>query len=194
MYEREQPRKESLEDYAIVLDYLPTGKSFSVKSEPITQLLGEERFTLLEAILKPGTGVKNEERVYIGKGERDKIQLIKLRITYNELTEGARNELPHAISQIIKGNEKRFIDFFNGAGPINIREHSLELLPGIGKRYLNAILKAREEKPFESFQDMSGRVQLLQDPVRLLVERVIMELKGESRFYILTRPYSRRYE
>ena len=66
--------------------------------------------------------------------------------------------------------------------------HSLELLPGVGKKHLSAILKAREEKPFESFKDISERVSLLQDPIKLLTERVILELKGESRFYMLTRP------
>lgn len=187
----QEPKREELEEYAVVLDYLPTGKSFSVRSEPITQLIGETKFTLLEAIPKEGASVKVGERVYIGKNERDKISLIKTRLTYNDLTEGARNELPNAIKKIIKDNEKRFVEVFNIAGPINIREHSLELLPGIGKKHLQAILSAREQKKFESFADISSRISLLQDPIRLLTERVLIELKGESRFYILSRPYAR---
>ena len=66
--------------------------------------------------------------------------------------------------------------------------HSLELLPGVGKKHLTALLDARDDKPFESFGDITNRVPLLQDPVKLLTERVLIELKGESRFYILTRP------
>ncbi len=186
MHESEQ-RREDLEEYAIVLDYLPTGKSFSVRSEPIVQLIGETRFTLLEAVPK-NPEIRVAERLYIGKGDRDKIALIKTRLTYANLTEGAKNELPNAISAIIKINEKKFVDFFNNASPLNIRIHSLELLPGVGKKHLVAILDAREEKPFESFEDMSKRVSLLQDPVKLLTERVLEELKGDSRFYILTRP------
>jgi putative nucleotide binding protein len=187
-----EQRREGLEEYAVVLDFLVTGKSFSVNPEPLSQLIGEERFTLLEVLLKPGASVKISERVYIGKADRDKISLIKTRLSYMELTESARNELPIAVSEIVKRNESRFVSVFNKAGPLNIREHSLELLPGVGKKHLQYILKAREEKEFESFADISARVPLLQDPIKLITERVLRELKEESRFYLLTRPYSRR--
>lgn len=186
-----EQRREELEEYAVVLDYLPTGKSFSARSEPVAILIGETKFTLLEAVPKPGALVKVGERVYIGKGERDKISLIKSRLSYNDLPEGARNELNVVVPDVVKREEKRFVNVFNKAGPINIREHSLELLPGVGKKHLQAILKAREEKEFESFSDITSRVPLLQDPVKLLTERIMVELKGESRFYLIARPYSR---
>lgn len=186
--EEVEQRKEGLEEYAIVLDFLPTGRSSSVRSEPIVQLLGEQKFTLLEAVSK-SNDVKSAERVYIGKGERDKISLIKGRLAYNDLTEGAKNELPNAVKRIIQGNEQRFVDVFNTASPLNIRMHSLELLPGVGKKHLSAILDAREDKKFESFKDISERVPLLQDPVKLLTDRIIVELKGESRFHLLTKPF-----
>ena len=186
MYETEL-RKEELEEYGMVLDYLATGKSFSVRSEPVVQIIGETKFTLLEAVPKI-SDIKVGERIYIGKGERDKISLIKSRLSYQSLTEVAKNELPNAIITVIKNNEKRFIAFFNNASPINIRMHSLELLPGIGKKHLAALLTSRDEKPFESFEDMINRVDLLQDPIKLLTERILVELKGETRFYILTRP------
>jgi putative nucleotide binding protein len=183
-----QESHEGLEEYAVVLDFLSTGKSFSPKPEPLVQLLGENKFTLLEAVPKV-PDVKVKERVYIGKGERDKIALIKARVTYNDLTEVAKQELPGVIMEIIKANEPKFVGVFNNASSLNIRMHSLELLPGVGKKHLSAILKAREEKEFASFKDISERVALLQDPIKLLTERVIAELKGDSRFYLLTRPY-----
>jgi putative nucleotide binding protein len=190
MEEQEVHEHEGLEEHALVLDYMPTGKSFSPKPEPLVQLLGESKFTLLEAVPKVSE-IRIRERVYIGKGERDKIALIKSRIMYNDLTQVAKNELPGAIAQIIRENEPKFVGVFNTASPLNIRMHSLELLPGVGKKHLNAILRAREEKEFASFKDISERVPLLQDPVKLLTERVIEELRGESRFYMLTRPYAR---
>jgi putative nucleotide binding protein len=100
--------------------------------------------------------------------------------------------LQRAISTIIKANEKRFVDVFNNAGPLNIRQHALELLPGIGKKHLEAILKARNEKRFESFVDINARVSLLQDPAKLIGERVLSELQGTERFYMFTKPYSKR--
>ncbi|MGC8676061.1 MAG: DUF655 domain-containing protein [Candidatus Micrarchaeia archaeon] len=184
----EQEPNEELEEYARVLDFMPSGKSSSLRSEPVAQLVGESKFTLLEVATKT-RDIKIGERVYIGRGERDKVLQIKARITYNDLTETAKNQLPIEIANIIKQNEARFVKMFNTAGPISMRLHALELLPGIGKKHLEAILNARDEKEFESFEDLSKRVPLLQDPVKLLTERIIDELKGGSKFYILTRPY-----
>ncbi len=186
------PGEEKIEEYALVLDYLSTGKSGSGRGEPIAQLIGEEWFTLLEAVPKPGATMTPSERVYIGKAEREKISLIKSRITYNDLTEHARSELPALISKIVKEKETHFVNVFNTAGPLNIREHSLELLPGIGKKHMDAILKARNEKKFESFKDITDRVTLMQDPIKLITDRVIEELQGTGRFYMFTKPYVKK--
>lgn len=184
--------EEKREEHAYVLDFMASGKAFSNRPEPITQLLGEEKFTILEATIKPGASLSLGERVYIGREERDKILLIKSRIGFSELTQTAKNELPTVVMNIVRGNEKRFVDVFNNAGPLNIRQHSLELLPGVGKKHLEAIIKARNEKKFESFQDIMNRVQLLQDPARLITDRIIAELQGEERFYMFTKPYRKR--
>ena len=185
----DEPQKEMREEYAVALDFMLSGKAFSHKSDPVAQLLGELWFTLLEVQPKPGAVIGIGERIYIGKAERDKVALIKARISYNDLTQSAKNELPNAIMAIIKGDEKRFVDVFNNAAPLNIREHSLELLPGVGKKHLQAILKARSEKRFESFADITARVSLLQDPAKLIKDRIISELMGAERFYMFTKPY-----
>jgi putative nucleotide binding protein len=184
--------EERREEYAYVLDFMHAGKSFSNKSEPVAQLIGEEWFTLLEVTPKPGVTMNLGERVYIGKEERDKVSLIKSRVSYNELTQTAKNELQKTIIQIIKANEQRFVDVFNNAGPLNIRQHSLELLPGVGKKHLEAILKARQEKKFENFGDINSRVSLLQEPTKLITERIMRELQGTERFYMFTKPYVKR--
>ena len=41
------------EEYAYVLDYLPTGKSSAATSEPLAQVIGQDHFTLLEVTPKP---------------------------------------------------------------------------------------------------------------------------------------------
>ncbi len=184
-----EEHEERREEYAYVLDYLTSGKSHSSRSEPLGQMMGEEKFTLLEATVKPGAALIVGERVYIGKDERDKILLIKSRITYDELTTNAKGDLEATVMKIIGANEKRFVDVFNNAGPLNIREHALQLLPGIGKKHLEAIIKARNEKRFESFADISARIPQLQDPSRPIKERIISELKGDERFYMFTKPY-----
>ncbi len=189
----ENQESEKREAYAYVLDFMLSGKSFSSRAEPVAQLIGEEWFTLLEVTPKPNTTLSIGEKVYIGKNERDKIMLIKSRIGYDELTQTAKSSLNNVVSMIVKQHEKKFVDFFNIAGPLNIREHSLELLPGIGKKHLEAILKARSEKPFESFADISTRIPLLQDPAKLITERVVSEISGNERFNLFVKPYRKRY-
>ena len=71
-----------MEENAIVLDFLPYGKSTDTKKEPLAQLIGESYFTLLEVVPKPGITLAVGEKVYIGKGPRDKIDHIKSRIDY----------------------------------------------------------------------------------------------------------------
>ncbi len=186
--------EERKEDYSYVLDFLPKGKSSSGKSDPIAQIMGERWFTLLEATTKPNAILNIGEKVYIGSGERDKIMLIKTRIQYSELTQAAKNALNNIILNIIKENEKRFVDIFNNAASINIRQHSLELLPGIGKKHLTTILKERNIKKFESFADLSSRVSLLQDPMKLISERIVTELEGNQRFYLFVKPYTPRLD
>jgi putative nucleotide binding protein len=186
------PVEERREEYAYVLDFMPAGKSFSNKNEPVAQLIGDEWFTLLEVTPKPGVSMSLGERVYIGRAERDKVSLIKARIGFNDLTQTAKNELRRIVKLVVQTNEKRFVDVFNSAGSLNIRQHSLELLPGIGKKHLEAILKARDERKFESFDDITNRVSLLQEPSKLISERIIMELEGKERFYMFTKPYVKK--
>ncbi|RMF89702.1 MAG: DUF655 domain-containing protein [Methanobacteriota archaeon] len=173
-----------MEEYAIILDYLPTGhpedKRPIYKREPIAQAVGESFFSLLELVPKKGVTLTSQERVYLGKENRDKIDFIKRRIPYEVLTPGARTELTAAIESIVERNEKKFVDFFNESGPISVRFHQLELLPGIGNRLMWEILEERKKKPFESFADISKRIKALPHPEELIVRRIEMELSGEK--------------
>ena len=70
------------------------------------------------------------------RDKRKKIDHVKRRILYDALTASAKFELPLIIEQIIKKNEKRFLNFYNKAKPITTRMHQLELLPGVGKKLM----------------------------------------------------------
>ena len=81
--------------------------------------------------------------------------------------------------------------FFNEARPLTIRLHTLELLPGIGKKHLFHILDEREKEPFKSFEDIKQRVPLLGDPVKLIVSRIVKELTEPCKYYLFVRPAGR---
>ena len=176
------------EEYAIVLDFLPRGYADSYANEPTAQAMGTKYFTLLELVVRKDVNLKLQQKVYIGPEQRPEIERIKGRLAYNKLTHTAKAELEAAIETVIHDDEKRFVDFFNRAGPLTIRMHTLELLPGIGKKHAQEILEEREKKPFESFEELVSRVKLLPDPVKMITNEILLELEGNSKYYLFVRP------
>ena len=175
------------EEHALVLDYLPHGKAGEGKQEPTAQVMGDAYFTLLEVVLKPGIAVAPFERVYIGREVRDKVERIKLRLTYKDLTNVAQQEAELAIRKILQAHEQEFIGFLIRAGSINIRIHSLELLPGLGKKNLEAFLSEREKVPFKGYEDLNDRLPHLQKIEEIILHRVILELKAEEKYYLFVK-------
>ena len=169
------------DEYIIVLDFLSRGHAHSRRAEPITQGIGSNHLSLLEVVLKPGVVVKPGDLLYIGELKRDKVKYIKGRIKYNSLTGFAKDELEDVIEKIIDNNEKRFVDFFNVAGPVSTRLHSLELLPGIGKKHMWAIIGERRKQKFETFEELKTRVEMLPEPKRMIKKRIIEELEEKDR-------------
>ena len=175
------------EENAIILDYLPNGYASSFQKEPVAQALGDEFFTLLELTPKVGAKLSLRDKVYIGKDKRDDIQYIKGRLEFSRLTATARSELQDLVNEKVASGEAKYIDFFNRAGPITIRQHSLELLPGVGKKHMLDLLDQREIKPFESFKDISERINLMPDPHRVIVDRILEELKGDTKYCLFVK-------
>ncbi len=169
------------EEHAIVLEYLPNGYPLEKKMMPLAQAIGENDFTLLELVPRKGIKLEAGERVYIGQGKRDKIYYILGRLHKEKLTEAAKQQLEEFVEKIIEGKEKEFVDFFNKAGAINKRIHQIELIPGLGKKHMQEIIKQRQEKEFESFEEMKKRVANLPDPKKAIEKRIIKELTGEER-------------
>lgn len=174
------------EEYAIILDFLPNGYPFDSrpmhKKTPIAQAIGKDHFTLLELVPKKGQFLQPYQEVYMGEGKRDEIHHIIGRISLDRLTQTAQFELNQIIKKLVEKNEKRFVDFFNKASPINTRRHQIELLPGIGKKHMWEIIEKRKEKPFENFKDIKERVKLMPDPESIVIKRIIVELKEEDKY------------
>jgi putative nucleotide binding protein len=174
------------EEHVIILDYLPHGYPLEGKMMPIAQAIGENNLVLLELIPRRGVSLEIGERVYIGEGKRDKVYYIFGRLKKEKITETAKEELQKVIDNLIKGKETKFIDFFNKSEPINKRIHQIELLPGLGKKYVKEILEQRNIKGFESFEDMKNRIQNLPFPENAIGKRIFQELTSEERYKLFT--------
>lgn len=175
----------SKEENVIVLDFLPNGYPMDDRptymKTPIAQALGKANFVLLELVPKKGVHLQPYEEVYIGEGKREKVHHIIGKLPMFKLTRTAKSELEFAIKDIVHKNEKKFIDFFNTAMPLSTRMHQIELLPGLGKKHMWEIINAREEKKFESFDDIKKRVKLMPDPEKVIIKRIIDELEGKEK-------------
>lgn len=177
------------EEHAYVLDYLPHGRPSArpiYKAGALVQVVGEEFFTLLEATVREGLVLKPYDRVYVGKDSRGEITYIIGRIGYDELTSSAKMELPMALEKIVLNREVWFINFFNAAQAITPRMHALELIPGIGKKYMWQIINGRERGPFKNFNDLQQRANI-PSPPKLITKRILEELSGESKYRLFTR-------
>jgi putative nucleotide binding protein len=181
------------EENAYVLDFLPHGKPgvrptgrAGYRAGALIQCVGEEFFTILEALVKEELVLKPGDRVYVGKDSRSEVTYIIGRIGFEELTASAKSELPSVISKVVQNREKWFVNFFNTARAITPRMHALELVPGIGKKYMWQVINERQRKPFESFEDLQKRTEL-PNPTKLITKRVMEELEGDSKYRLFTR-------
>ena len=164
------------EEFAIILEYLPNGYPLEKKMMPIAQAIGKTNLTLLELVPRRGISLKIGQEVYIGEGKRPEIYYIFGRLRREKITESAKSQLQEVITKIVEEREKQFIDFFNKSEAINKRMHQIELIPGIGKKHMQEIIRQREEKEFESFEDLKKRIQNLPDPKKAIEKRIFKEL------------------
>lgn len=181
----QKEKQQTKEEYAIILDVV-LGSPNSFKDSEIAQAIGTTSYTLLELVPKNGVILKTNQKVYIGEGKREEIQYIKRAIWPDKLTGAAKSELIFAVTEIVNSREEEYVKFFNMAGPITIRKHSLELVPGIGKKHLKDLIDERDTKPFESFEDIKQRCSFIADPAKAIAQRIMGEIEGldDFKFFI----------
>ena len=176
------------EEYAYVLDSKSHTRSTTVHGRTgiIVVAIGEERLTLLEILGIENSTFNVGEKIYIGKEGRTKVQSVLGKMDYTKISDSAKNEIPGVVDSIVTENEKKFVDYINNAQPLTPRIHALELIPGIGKTYLNVIINEREKVQFESFDDIEKRAGL-KEPRKHLSQRIIEEISGETRMNLFVK-------
>jgi len=167
---------------AVVLDIFPNGRSDGQHgSRPMAYAMDVRDFTLYEVVFdgQPEVGIDDELVVDpLGDNLRGAYET-----DYDDVSSNAQSELEYVVEELVEDEEERFVAFYNEAQPITLRLHQLNLLPGIGKKLRNTILDERKRKPFESFADLEDRVSGLHDPVEVLVERVLEEIREDDLKY-----------
>lgn len=179
------------EETAVVLDFLQNGYSSDKRPShmktAVAQAIGKTNLALLELVPRKGVFLQPYEEVYVGDQKRDMIHHVIGKISMSKLTPTARSEVEHVLVQIVKDHEEDFIEFFNKAQPLSTRMHSLELLPGLGKKHMWEIVEERRGEPFTSYADLKSRVKLISDPQKLVLKRILKELEGSEKHNIFVK-------
>ena len=76
---------------------------------------------------------------------RREIDHVKRRIKFFDLTPTAQGEIEYAVEEIVKDKEEKYVRFFNKAEGLSLKKHTLEELPGLGKKTMLAILDERKK-------------------------------------------------
>ena len=177
-----------MENFAYILDYLPNGRSteHGFHRDPVALALGAQELKLLEILLRPHTPLTVGSKIPLlpEAGVAPPIDHVRRRLTYEELTTSARTELTGVLERVVLADEPRFLRFVNEAPAVSRRYHLLELLPGVGKKTMLAVVAERSRAPFTSFADLGARMHLAH-PERLIVARIEQELSGASDKYRL---------
>ena len=176
-----------MEEYVYVLDVLTEGRPDSkrrFRREPVVYGLGVEEFKIFDMKPVPGVAINIGDRCFIGKEteERTQIDHVRARVNYSELTHTAQAELGFVLDEIVRDNEEKFIQFYNHAGPISRRYHSLELIPGLGKKTMNLIVQNR---PYTGFREMEEKIPNFRNPEKYISQRIENEIKETDQKYRL---------
>ena len=167
---------------------MPQGRSTErgFSREAVALGLGESELKLLEIIPKLSVPLVLGDRIpLVPVGTQNPpIDHVRRRLAYGELTAEAQRELPIALEKIVTSDPPRFLRFYNQAEAVSRRFHLLELLPGIGKKTMWAVVEERRRGPFESFASLEARTPI-KHPEKLIVARIIQELQGADDKYRL---------
>ena len=181
-----------MENFAIILDYLPNGRQTErgFHREPLALAVGEDELKLFELVPRPSANLAPGMRVpLVPTGSTPSpIDHVRRRVGWDELTVAGRTELTPALEAIVKLHADRYLRFFNEAPAVSRRFHLLELLPGIGKKTMQQIVDERKSAPFQSFEELEARVHV-KSPERLIVGRIEQELSGvEDKYRLFVAP------
>ena len=78
-------------------------------------------------------------------------------MSFDDLTRVAELQFNDSFDKMIDDREAWYVNWLNKAMPISLRYHSLNLIDGIGPKYLKKILEVRKENEFLSFDDFENR-------------------------------------
>ena len=99
-------------------------------------------------------------------------------IRHRDLSAAAINELTETILGIILEDPEKHLGFYNSAGPMSLKYHSFQLLPGIGNSKALQMVQLRGGAGWSDFAAIDEACGI--DSARLLSERYVKEMEDDA--------------
>lgn len=146
--------------------------------DPIAQILVLPDFELYEVTLNKNkiSDLSLEEKYAFDIGKEALFIKVNKKLDQGDITPASEKSIPQVIRNYVVSHEERFINFLNKVGPITIKRHYLEVLPGVGKKLMHEILDQRNNSPFQNYEEVHSRVPGFR-PVEVFTKRIIEELE-----------------
>ena len=96
-------------------------------------------------------------------------------VRLKDLSGSSQQELVGALSASIEKDTERHISFYNSAGPMSLKFHAFQLLPGIGNSKALQMVQERGMAGWNSFSEVDEACGI--ESVRLLAERYVKEME-----------------
>lgn len=157
--------------------------------QPISQVIEVPNFNFYELCIdkKEVPNIKLEEKYIFSEMGDSKFTKVNHWLKISDLTPTALSTLDAVIKLYVKENEERFVRFLNNVGPITIKRHYLEVLPGVGKKLMQEILSQRHHAPFTDYADICNRIPGFKS-IEIISKRILEELEDdEIKHYLFVR-------
>lgn len=177
------------DNWCMVLDFLPNGKEELPphKRKPIAQVIGWEKFSLLEIVPRENITFSTRQKLFIGEGTRREVDHIERKIKFEWLTSLAKTEMSPIVIKIIKSNEEKYIKFFNNPPAVSLNRNILDSFPEISKANRNKILKALKTERFTCLRDVE-KAGAVDNIYEIVANQIIREISRQAEFYIFITP------
>lgn len=143
----------------------------------IIHCITERHLHLIKARASPGCGILTPgQKLELPTEEgSEKIALVLGNDRYRELPNPAQAAIIDVMKEILTENPKSCMEFYNRAGPVSLKFHAFQLLPGIGQKKATQMMKSRVSAGWMTFEEVDEACII--DSLQLIVERLVEELQ-----------------
>ncbi len=143
----------------------------------VVHCLTEKKLYLIKVRSVPGVGpLSPGHRLSMATdGDDAEISMVLSRDRFRELPNPAKLALVEVVKTILTDNPAPAITFYNRAGPVSLKFHAFQMLPGVGPQKARQMLKSRTSMGWDTFEEVDEACAI--NSLQLIAERLVEELE-----------------